>query len=817
MAAPDTGFDELLPVDEAAPGWPALLAAGDVQNLTDQLPLGLLVMETTQGRLLHLNREAERMLGLRRGQLLGKPAGQHLPAALAALSQPARWRALETGRHAAREGLWLATPVGPRWLQLQRSLIKWSGLRRPAGVISLQDASPQRQLERALQESDARFREVTEAVSECLFVTNPAWDRLHFSSPLLLDLMGLSTLDLAQGPRVFEQRIHPEDLALYRRRLQAQAEGEASDLVLRILHPSKGQRWLRLRCRVQPHPSGQQLVYGILADISDEHQRHRELAQARDQAEAASQAKSEFMANMSHEIRTPLNGMLGMTELLLGTGLGEQQRRYAEAAYGSAQDLLRLVDGVLDFASAQAGRLSLNPGPYDPAALAHAAIERCRDQARARGLRLELQAPAALPASAWGDAARIAQVLGELLTNALKFTEHGWVALQLSVEAGWLAYAVSDSGIGVAPEELPRLLKPFTQGNASLSRAHDGSGLGLSLASELARLMGGELQAESRPQQGSRFVLRLPLHSGARAATPHKPGLTPASMPSILVVEDNPVNQQVSAEMLARLGCRVRICADAPSGLRALCEQRFDLVMMDIHLPGMDGMQALSLFRRGPSPEHAFASPAGTPVVAVTANALEGDEPRLRRHGFDDYLPKPFRLNQLQDMLMRHLRVDNQEQPDLSATAGAGRRAPSDGTTMSSEPTPHGTPPRGAILDAQALERLRELDPGGTNKLLERIVAAFLKSLDRLLPELAQARGQAPERGMDLAAVRHVAHTLKSSSASLGALKLSQRCAEIETMARNGQTEGLDILLDGMHDEVASVRGALNELLADNP
>jgi PAS domain S-box-containing protein len=788
----------------AAPGWGPLLAAGDVQALTDQLPLGLLVLETGQARLLHVNREAERLLGLRRQQLLGRHASQCLPAALAALCEPPGWQALEAGRHAPREGLSLSTPLGQRWLQVQRSLIAWTGLRRPAGLLSLQDGSQLRQLERALQESDTRFREVTDAVSECLFVTTPEWDRLHFSSPLLLDLLGLSTLDLSRGPRLFEQRIHAEDRPLYARRLQAQAKGEASDMVLRIQHPGKGLRWLRLRCRPQVHPNGQALVYGIWSDISDEHARHRELALARDQAEAASQAKSEFMATMSHEIRTPLNGMLGMTELLLGTALAPEQRRYAEAAFRSAQDLLRLMDRVLDFASAQAGRLEICPAPFDPVMLLRDCLQRFEPQAEAKGLRLNLLEPAQPPGVLVGDARRIRQVLDELMANALKFTARGWVTLALDIEAGQLHWRVSDSGIGMSAAELPHLLKPFTQADSSLARAHGGAGLGLAMVSELARLMGGLLEADSRPGQGSCFVLRLPLRSTAMPA-PAPQGLR------VLVVEDNPVNQQVSREMLVRLGCRVWVCADARSGLTTLCEQHFDLVMMDIHLPGMDGMQALNLFRQGASAALPLVCPPSTPVVAVTANALDGDEIKLRQHGFDDYLPKPFSLAELQAMLSRHKPNDNSAQRDLLARTTGGRPPALQESTMSSQPPTPVNPTPDIVLDAQAITRLHELDPGGSNKLLERIIAAFLKSLDRLLPELDRARAA----GLDLAAIRHVVHTLKSSSASLGALKLSERCAEIETMARNGQTEGLDILLDGMHDEVARVRKALNELLAN--
>lgn len=795
--------DEALAATQLA----ALPGAADLQALSDQLPLALLVLDSGQARLLHANREAERLLGQRRALLLGRLASEVLPAPLAALCQPARWRALEGARHAAREALWVPSPQGPRWMQLQRSLIPWGGLGRQAGVLSLMDGSAQRQLERALQESDTRFREVTEAVSECLFVTTPDWDRLHFSSPLLLDLLGLSTPDLAQGPRLFELRIHPEDRALYARRLANQARGEASDLVLRVQHPAKGLRWVRLRCRPQTHPSGQALVYGILADITEEHERHRELAQARDQAEAASQAKSEFMANMSHEIRTPLNGMLGMTELLLGTPLASPQRRYAEAAYRSAQDLLGLVDEVLDFASAQAGQLRLDQNAYDPAALSRQCLDALQPRAEAKGLALRLVLDPGLPATAWGDARRIRQVLLELLANALKFTERGEVCLDLAPYQDQLRWRVSDTGMGMSPAVLQRLFQPFTQGNASLSRRHEGTGLGLALAQELSRLQGGSLTAHSEPGRGSVFTLSLP----PGPATPHKSGLTGGEPASILIVEDNPVNQQVSVEMLNRLGYRTRVCADAASGLRALCEQRFDLVMMDIHMPGMDGMQALSLFRRGPSAELPFLCGATTPVVAVTANALGGDEQRLRRHGFDDYLPKPFRLGQLQDMLARHIHVDNKHPCNDGRADPAENPPPTDGISMSAQSTPPA--PAATRLEPEAIARLRELDPGGANQLLERVVAAYLKSLDRLLPDLAQARAGG-EQGLDLAAIRHVAHTLKSSSASLGALKLSQRCAEIETMARQGQTEGLDILLDGMHDEVAQVREALKELLA---
>ncbi len=809
------------------PALPGSLTAADLRALTDSLPLGLIVMETVQSRVLHLNHEAERLTGLRRAQLLGQPATEQLGEALAALCQPARWRLLaDSAAHASgatsaahastvRETLLLPTPLGPRWLQLQRSLIAWSGLRRPAGLLSLQDVSAQRQLERALQESDARFREVTEAVRECLFVTTAGWDRLHYSSPLLLELLGATPMDLREGPALLEQRLHPDDRALYARRLQAQARGEASDMVLRLRHASLGWRWMRMRTRPQQHSSGQTLIYVILADISDEHEQHRELARARDLAEAASRAKSEFMATMSHEIRTPLNGMLGMTELLLGSALQPEQRRHAESALSSARQLLHLIEDVLDFAGLQAGETRLQAQTYQPAALAREALAALSLAAAAKGVLLQLDLDPALPAQAQADTGKLRQVLDELLDNALKFTAQGRISLQLRPEAQavggvpGLVYRVRDTGIGIDSRLLPRLFSPFTQGNASLSRPFGGTGMGLAKAQGLARLMGGSLAYCGEPGPGACFELRLPL----LAPAPGSPG-APAAPPAlgrqadVLVVDDNQVNQEVCAEMLLRLGCRVQICDDGPSALRAMCAQRFDLVLMDIHMPGMDGMQTLSAFRRGNDAEHTFLCPPTTPVIAVTANALRGDEQKLRQHGFDDYLAKPLRLEALQTLLLHWLGGGNN--PNLVAALPEPGDASLFATPMSATPASSAAPAAPSVLDAQALDRLRELDPSGGNKLLERVINAYLRSLERLLPELAQAR----QAGMDLGTVRHVTHTLKSSSASLGALTLSQRCAEIETMARNGQTEGLDNLLDAMHDELALVRQALNELIA---
>jgi CheY-like chemotaxis protein len=277
-------------------------------------------------------------------------------------------------------------------------------------------------------------------------------------------------------------------------------------------------------------------------------------------------------------------------------------------------------------------------------------------------------------------------------------------------------------------------------------------------------------------------------------------GLTRALGHHILVIEDNVVNQEVVTQMLHGLGCRVRVASGALEGLKALCEQRFDLVLMDIQMPGMDGTEALQWFRRGPSRRFQFLTPPSTPVVAVTANALGGDEERFLGLGFDDYLSKPFRKSQLHTMLRRRL------SPALPADGSDAKGVPS------AAPSPVAPGDRlGAltqVLDAQALDRLRELDPSGANGLLARVLKAFEGSLQRLLQQLQDARGTA-----DHAAMRHVAHTLKSSSASVGALELSRLCADIERRIRQDETGDLETLLDGMVAESGRLLAALKPVL----
>jgi len=911
--------------------------------LWDGLPGALLVFDLDQGDLLHLNIAAERLLGAGAARAPLEP----MLSAWWSRQLLQDW----SDQAAAPEELRLDQDRAERWLQLQRQALCLADPRITLGLVSLVDVTQRRQLERALQESDTRFREVTEAMCESLFVTNPAWDTLYFSSPLLLDILGLQASELRLGPAIIRSRVHPDDLKRYDQRLaqqSADAQHKPVDIIVRIVHPAKGQRWMRLRTRMQPHGAqGQSRIYGMVGDVTEAHERQRELKRARDLAEAASLAKSEFMANMSHEIRTPMNGILGMSELLIGTALSAQQSRYAKAVHRSGETLLRIINDILDLSRVEAGKLELEHADFELRAVVEDTLEMLAPRAYEKGLELNFRERRGLPELVHGDALRLRQVLINLIANAIKFTDSGEVLIQLDGFEGesgrWmLEFQVIDTGIGIAPDVQPRLFTAFTQANGSLSRRYGGTGLGLAISRQLVELMGGQISVHSRPGQGSQFVFSLVVQSPApRAKMPTQPprlsaggevlivhahdnsgqilkaqleqwgyqvslvadaevalrlmqdgerlfelallDLGPSDFKSldfmqavraqgllgntrwlllstqadgmlqqralaagyhrvlgkplrreelrlalmgqqppattitqlrgnlnfrVLVIEDNPVNQEVISQMLTQLGCQVELSSDALSGLKALCEQEFDLVMMDIQMPGMDGIEALGWFRRGPSTRFPFRTPPETKVAAVTANALGGDETRLRGLGFDDYLSKPFRQRQLQELLARCLLA-----PDSSTGADAAAKESStlsDGLFAMN--APHAPTASSITLDAHALDRLRELDPNGNNRLLARVATAFLGSLDRLMPDLQAARTEVP----NLAAIRHVAHTLKSSSASIGALDLSRRCAEIEQLARDGQVEGLEALLDGMQSDVEHVRLALQALLSES-
>ena len=381
-----------------------------------------------------------------------------------------------------------------------------------------------------------------------------------------------------------------------------------------------------------------------------------ERQQALELAERQSSVKGQFLATMSHEMRTPLHGILGIARILRQEDHHPAQGQRLALMERAGEHLLMLINDVLDFSKLEAGRVQLVPSVFDLAALVDDVAALATTTAAEQGLRLHIDMKLERPCWVRGDAARLRQVLHNLLGNAVKFTRAGQVGMRVrrGGSSERVAFEVTDTGIGIAPEDMARIFDAFQQLDGSFGRRYGGTGLGLTISRELARAMGGDLTCESRPGQGSCFTLALdlPAAEAPRQAAMAKVVAMPRFSGRVLLAEDNPVNALVAEAALKRLGLDVEVVTDGESALASFRAHRPDVVLMDCQMPLMDGFEAARLMREL---ERIDGRPR-TAVVALTANALEGDRQRSLACGMDDHLAKPFREEQLAEVLGRHLK-----------------------------------------------------------------------------------------------------------------------------------------------------------------
>lgn len=643
------------------------------------------------------------------------------------------------------------------------------------------------------RESEARFTELFETLQEGVYFCDPSGTLLDVNPAMVL-MLGYYSREELVGTNIGELYFEaPQDVFPERRR-----SPHTTSLTREItLKRKDGTPIICLdNSNATCDAAGRMIRHqGTLVDITVRKQTLEELKKAKDAAEAANLAKSAFLAHMSHEIRTPMNAVIGMTELALDTKLTAEQREYLTMVRDSGKSLLTLINDILDFSKIEAGKLTLEVAEFSLREMIGETIKILELRARQKGLALSSQVPPGVPDAVHGDPGRLRQILWNLIDNAIKFTSRGEVGLRIEVESQsesevCLHFSVSDTGIGIPADKQELIFEAFAQADNSTTRKFGGTGLGLSISSRLVSLMGGKITVESEPNQGSMFHFTahfglqrtrvgktIEAASSATSVVKKAPKSADARRPlRVLLVEDNTLNQILAERLIRRRGDEIVVTSNGHEALVALDQTPFDVVLMDIQMPEMSGIDVTTAIR---AREKEKGNGERVPIIATTASAMKEDKELCFAAGMDAYLSKPIERAAL------YAAMD-----ELTGSSGI---APEE----SADP-----PPRDTVFDRAAV--LATLDRNWD--LLRDIVGIFLTRCPNQMEKIRDA-----VLARDSKLLERAAHALKGSAANLLARSVMDAAGKLEEIGRAGSFAGSAGALQGLETEVLKLQAALGE------